>query len=156
MVFSVATVRRVIRSTCYVGRVRRRRHWLALRARLGFVTCPSPNNGGISCAVCCTGRPRCIAGEQHTGSAASARTLPLHRAAGGRGLAARGAGGPAPGALAALHRGRAWDAAASVVAVLGMSMPSFVLGPLLIIIFAVHPRWLPGGANTRPAWRCRP
>ena len=52
------------------------------------------------------------------------------------------------GALAALHSGRAWDAAASVVAVLGMSMPSFVLGPLLIIVFAVQLRWLPvGGAE---------
>jgi peptide/nickel transport system permease protein len=52
------------------------------------------------------------------------------------------------GVLAALRVGRAWDSVASVVAVLGMSLPSFVLGPLLIIAFAVQLRWLPvGGAE---------
>jgi peptide/nickel transport system permease protein len=52
------------------------------------------------------------------------------------------------GALAALHAGRWWDSGASVLAVLGMSLPSFVLGPLLIIAFAVQLRWFPiGGAE---------
>lgn len=52
------------------------------------------------------------------------------------------------GVLAALRVGRGWDGCASVLAVLGMSMPSFVLGPLLIIAFAVQLRWFPiGGAE---------
>ena len=52
------------------------------------------------------------------------------------------------GVLAALRVGRGWDGCASVLAVLGMSVPSFVLGPLLIIAFAVQLRWFPiGGAE---------
>lgn len=52
------------------------------------------------------------------------------------------------GVLAALRVGRGWDGCASVLAVLGMSLPSFVLGPLLIIAFAVQLRWFPiGGAE---------
>lgn len=52
------------------------------------------------------------------------------------------------GVLAALRVGRGWDGCASVLAVLGMSLPSFVLGPLLIIAFAVQLRWFPiGGAD---------
>ncbi len=52
------------------------------------------------------------------------------------------------GVLAALSVGHGWDGCASVLAVLGMSLPSFVLGPLLIIAFAVQLRWFPiGGAE---------
>ena len=52
------------------------------------------------------------------------------------------------GVLAALRVGRGWDGCASMLAVLGMSLPSFVLGPLLIIAFAVQLRWFPiGGAE---------
>lgn len=52
------------------------------------------------------------------------------------------------GVLAALRVGRSWDSCASVLAVLGMSLPSFVLGPLLIIAFGVQLRWFPiGGAE---------
>lgn len=52
------------------------------------------------------------------------------------------------GVVAALNAGRGWDTAASLLAVLGMSVPNFVLGPLLIIVFAVKLNWLPiGGAG---------
>ncbi len=52
------------------------------------------------------------------------------------------------GVIAALNAGRGWDTAASLLAVLGMSVPNFVLGPFLIIVFAVKLNWLPiGGAN---------
>ena len=52
------------------------------------------------------------------------------------------------GVLAALARGRAWDAATSALAVLGMSIPNFVLGPLLMLVFAVLLGWFPiGGAD---------
>jgi peptide/nickel transport system permease protein len=51
------------------------------------------------------------------------------------------------GVIAALHEGRPWDAVASTLAVLGMSVPNFVLGPLLIIVFAVKLDWLPSGGT---------
>ena len=55
------------------------------------------------------------------------------------------------GIIAALHQGRAWDALASTLAVLGMAVPNFVLGPVLIIVFAVKLEWLPSGGAAHPA-----
>ena len=43
----------------------------------------------------------------------------------------------------ALRRNTAFDFAASIVAFIGVSMPSFWFGILLILIFAVQLRWLP-------------
>jgi peptide/nickel transport system permease protein len=47
------------------------------------------------------------------------------------------------GIIAALRRNTAFDFAASIVAFIGVSMPSFWFGILLILIFAVRLRWLP-------------
>ena len=47
------------------------------------------------------------------------------------------------GVTAAVRRGGLADAAATVVAVLGQSMPVFWLGIILIMIFAVFLHWLP-------------
>jgi ABC-type dipeptide/oligopeptide/nickel transport system permease component len=47
------------------------------------------------------------------------------------------------GILAAVYRGTAVDHAAMTVALLGISMPNFWLGPLLAILFAVFLGWLP-------------
>jgi peptide/nickel transport system permease protein len=47
------------------------------------------------------------------------------------------------GIVAALRRNTVFDYAASVVAFIGVSMPSFWFGILLILIFAVRLRWLP-------------
>jgi peptide/nickel transport system permease protein len=55
------------------------------------------------------------------------------------------------GVVAALGAGRLWDGTASVLAMLGMSAPSFVLGPLLIIVFAVQLGWFPVGGASEPA-----
>ena len=55
------------------------------------------------------------------------------------------------GVVAALGVGRLWDGITSVLAVLGMSAPSFVLGPLLIIVFAVQLGWFPVGGASEPA-----
>ena len=55
------------------------------------------------------------------------------------------------GIVAALGAGRWWDGITSVLAVLGMSAPSFVLGPLLIIVFAVQLGWFPVGGASEPA-----
>lgn len=47
------------------------------------------------------------------------------------------------GILAAVHVGRWWDRVGKIVALLGLSMPSFWLGLLLILFFAVRLEWLP-------------
>ena len=47
------------------------------------------------------------------------------------------------GVLAALKRNTAFDYAASVVAFVGVSMPSFWFGIILVLIFAVRLGWLP-------------
>jgi peptide/nickel transport system permease protein len=49
------------------------------------------------------------------------------------------------GIVAALRQNTSIDRAAMVLAMLGISMPSFYLGLLMIIVFAVHPHWLPSG-----------
>ncbi|MGE0482849.1 MAG: ABC transporter permease [Gammaproteobacteria bacterium] len=56
------------------------------------------------------------------------------------------------GVLAALRAGRAWDTASTVLAVLAMSVPNFVLGPFLMLVFAVGLGWFPvGGADSARA-----
>jgi peptide/nickel transport system permease protein len=47
------------------------------------------------------------------------------------------------GIIAALKRNSVFDYGASVIAFIGVSMPSFWVGIILILIFAVHLRWLP-------------
>ncbi|OUD12048.1 nickel ABC transporter permease [Thioflexithrix psekupsensis] len=47
------------------------------------------------------------------------------------------------GSLAALHQNRAWDDVAMTFAMLGVSIPNFLMGPLLILIFALWLAWLP-------------
>jgi ABC-type dipeptide/oligopeptide/nickel transport system permease component len=46
------------------------------------------------------------------------------------------------GVIAGTHRGTLIDNTASVVALLGISLPSFVIGPMLVYVFAVKLRWL--------------
>jgi len=53
--------------------------------------------------------------------------------------------GPLLGAIAALNRNRSWDYLAMVVAVAGISIPSFVLAYLLQYLFALYLGWLPVG-----------
>jgi oligopeptide transport system permease protein len=47
------------------------------------------------------------------------------------------------GIAAALWRGPAADLAIAAIAALGVALPSFVIGPLLALVFGVHLRWLP-------------
>src|SRR5512145_1431303 len=47
------------------------------------------------------------------------------------------------GTVAAVFRGTAIDHAAMTLALIGISMPNFWLGPLLAILFAVYLGWLP-------------
>ena len=46
------------------------------------------------------------------------------------------------GVVAGTHRGTLTDNAASVIALLGISLPSFVIGPMLVYLFAVKLGWL--------------
>ncbi|MBR0658963.1 ABC transporter permease [Neoroseomonas oryzicola] len=61
-----------------------------------------------------------------------------------------GIGIPA-GVYAALHRNSATDRVVMVMAVAGFAVPSFVLGLLLVLVFAVQLGWLPSGGQD--SWR---
>ena len=53
------------------------------------------------------------------------------------------------GILAAVRVGRFWDSAGKVFALLGLSLPSFWVGLVLILVFSVYLGWLPSsGAGT--------
>jgi peptide/nickel transport system permease protein len=54
------------------------------------------------------------------------------------------------GILAAMRHKTAWDVLISVFSVSGMSMPTYWLGLMLIILFAVDLRWLPASGATEP------
>ncbi len=47
------------------------------------------------------------------------------------------------GVVAAMHRRSGWDAMAVAVSTLGVSIPNFVMGPLLILIFSLGLGWFP-------------
>lgn len=49
------------------------------------------------------------------------------------------------GSLAAVRQNRLSDHAAMTVAMTGISVPNFVVAPLLVLVFAVHLDWLPAG-----------
>src|SRR3954470_2282974 len=49
------------------------------------------------------------------------------------------------GVLAAVRRGKTEDYAATTVALVGLSVPHFWLGLLMIVLFAVRLHWLPAG-----------
>ncbi len=61
-------------------------------------------------------------------------------------LVAVAVGVPA-GVFAAMRRGRASDHLVSAGGVLGLSLPGFWLGTLLILVFALWLGWLPGGRS---------
>ncbi len=53
--------------------------------------------------------------------------------------------GTLAGAAAALRQNRAADHTLMAFAMSGISVPNFVVGPLLILLFALHLHWLPAG-----------
>jgi peptide/nickel transport system permease protein len=55
------------------------------------------------------------------------------------------------GVLAAQHRGRAPDRAVGFFTLLGLSVPNFALGPLLILLFSIALGWLPVSGRGTPA-----
>src|SRR6266568_381483 len=51
--------------------------------------------------------------------------------------------GIAVGSVAALKQNSRWDYASMALAMLGISIPNFVLGPLLVLLFSLALYWLP-------------
>jgi peptide/nickel transport system permease protein len=54
------------------------------------------------------------------------------------------------GIISAARRNTAWDYSVSTFALLGLSIPNFWLGPLLILLFAVQLNWLPVSGLSDP------
>jgi peptide/nickel transport system permease protein len=55
------------------------------------------------------------------------------------------------GVFSASHRGSASDRATSFLTLLGLSIPNFALGPVLILIFSVETGWLPVSGRGGPS-----
>jgi oligopeptide transport system permease protein len=51
--------------------------------------------------------------------------------------------GIAVGSIAALKQNSGWDYASMALAMLGISVPNFVLGPILVLVFSLGLYWLP-------------
>ena len=51
------------------------------------------------------------------------------------------------GILSAVHKDSIWDRLSMMSAMLGVSIPNFVMGPLLILIFSLWLEWLPVSGN---------
>ncbi|AEI42615.1 ABC transporter permease [Paenibacillus mucilaginosus] len=66
------------------------------------------------------------------------------------------AGGITLGTIAALRHNTNWDYTAMFTAVAGVSIPSFVLGPLLSYFVGVKLKWLPPGLWFEPEHRILP
>ena len=55
------------------------------------------------------------------------------------------------GILAATHKNTPLDHASMTLSLLGVSIPNFLLGPILILLFAVYLGWLPVSGRESPA-----
>lgn len=62
-------------------------------------------------------------------------------------------GGVTLGSLAALRQNKPADYSTMAVAMTGISVPNFVLAPLLVLIFAVKLGWLPAGGLGEGGWQ---
>jgi oligopeptide transport system permease protein len=60
------------------------------------------------------------------------------------------------GVVAAVRQNTAWDHVPMAAALLGVSIPNFVLGPLLVFVFALTLRWLPPALWGAPAEKILP
>jgi len=54
------------------------------------------------------------------------------------------------GVLASVRVGRFWDSAGKLFALLGLSLPSFWVGLVLILVFSVYLGWLPSSGSGTP------
>jgi ABC-type dipeptide/oligopeptide/nickel transport system permease component len=74
-----------------------------------------------------------------------AQSLPVSAVLGTVAFLIATAGGIWVGAYAAVRHGRPGDTLAMLGALLAISIPTFVIGPLLILVFALKLNWLPVG-----------
>ena len=74
-----------------------------------------------------------------------ARALPVSLVIGGTAMVVSVVVGIAIGILAALRQNSAVDHVAMLVGNVGSVLPSFVLGPVLVLVFAITLPWLPSG-----------
>ena len=58
------------------------------------------------------------------------------------------------GTLAAVRRDTPWDSGAMMFSMLGVSIPNFIMGPLLILVFALWLGWLPVSTAATASPRC--
>ncbi|MBV8145282.1 MAG: ABC transporter permease subunit [Gammaproteobacteria bacterium] len=72
-----------------------------------------------------------------------AQGLPISATLGLCAIALALLGGIPAGIAAALWRSPAADFSVAAIAALGMALPSFVIGPLLALVFGIYLRWLP-------------
>lgn len=80
-----------------------------------------------------------------------AQTLPVTITLGASAFLLALAGGVFLGVTSAAGRGTWKDPAAMLVALTAISLPAFVIGPILILVFALWLKWLPvGGWGTLP------
>ena len=74
-----------------------------------------------------------------------AQTFPFSASLGARSLILALVVGLFLGTLAAQHAGRGLDYICVLIAVIGVSMPDFIIGTLLQLVFAIKLKWLPAG-----------
>jgi oligopeptide transport system permease protein len=74
-----------------------------------------------------------------------AEGFPVSLTVGGLAMILAFFGGTMIGIMAALHQNSATDYSIMGFAMLGISIPNFVIAPLLILLFAVYAGWLPAG-----------
>lgn len=79
--------------------------------------------------------------------------LPVSLTIGGLSIALSLVLGVLLGALAALYRNSPVDYLVMALGSLGSVVPSFVLGPLLVLAFAIGLQWLPSGGWDHFSWR---
>ena len=74
-----------------------------------------------------------------------AQGFPIDLAVGGSAILIALVVGGTIGVLAALHRNSWWEHGLMALAVMGISVPVFVIAPVLILVFAIGLHWLPPG-----------
>jgi oligopeptide transport system permease protein len=79
-----------------------------------------------------------------------AQTLPISAALGSIAFCIATIGGVALGGWAAMRRGTSSETVAMLAALMAISVPTFVVGPLLILIFSLKLGWFPVGGLGSP------
>ena len=80
-----------------------------------------------------------------------AQSLPVSALLGGTAFLLAVSAGVWLGSIAAIRRGTLSDTGSMLLALGLISVPTFVTGPVLVLLFALHFGWLPAGGWTSPA-----